>query len=77
MLFSIFGYKFTLTRKNHVVYLHAFRILVWAKNDLLMQKLYAIRPGVDALMRPGLEALMRLVVEARRLCSMKPSGRRW
>ena len=59
ILFSIFGYKFILTRKNHVVYLYAFRIL--------MQKLCARRPGVDtlkragvlALMRPGLEALMR------------------
>ena len=77
MLFSIFGCKFTLIPKIHVVYLHAFRILVLAKNDLLMQKLYAIRPGVDALIRPVLEALMRLDVEARRLCLMRPSDRRW
>ena len=60
-----------------MVYPHNFRILIWAKNDLLMQKVYAIRPGVDAQMRPGLEALMRLVIEAQRLCSMKPSGQRW
>ena len=64
MLFSIFSYKFTLTWKNHIVYPYAFRIL--------MQKLFARRPGVNALkradvlplMRPGLEALMR-------------RGRRW
>ena len=60
-----------------MVYSHAFQILVWAKNDLLMQKLYAIRSGVDALMRPSLEALMRLVVEAQGLCSIRPSGWRW
>ena len=54
-----------------MVYLHAFRILVAAKNDLLMQKLYLMRSGVDvlkwagilALMKPGLKALMRLVVD--------------
>ena len=77
MFLSIFGYKFTLTQKNHVVYPYAFRILVLAKNDLFIQKLHTIRPSVDALMRPSLEALMRLNVEARRLCSMRHSGWRW
>ena len=55
---QVFDCKFTLTQKNHVVYLYAFRIL--------MQKLCARRPGMDALkqavvlalIRPGLEALM-------------------
>ena len=59
MLFSIFGYKFTLIQKNHVVYPYTFQIL--------MQRLCAKRPVVDALnwvdvlalMRPGLEALIR------------------
>ena len=77
MLFSIFGCKFILTQKNHVLYLYVFQILVWAKNYLFMQKLYTIKPGVDALMRPGLETLIRLIVEARWHCSMRPSSQRW
>ena len=74
MLFFIFGCKFTLIQKNHVDYLYAFRILIWAKNDLFMQKLCAMRPGIDALMKPGLETLMRFIVEAQRLCSIRSSG---
>ena len=64
MLFSIFGCKFTLTRKNHVVYPYAFR--------MLMQKLCARRPGVDALKRAGVLALMRPGLEA-----LMRRGRRW
>ena len=65
-----------------MVYLHAFQIFVWAKNDILIQKFFAMRPDVDALkraiiialIRPGLKVLMRLIVKAQRLCSMRPSG---
>ena len=59
MLFSIFDCKFTLIRKNHVVYPYAFQ--------MLMQKLCAMSLGMDALKqadilaltRPGLEALIK------------------
>ena len=60
-----------------MIYLHDFQILVWTKNDLLMQKLYIMIPGVDAQIKLDLEALMRLVMEAQKLYSMKPNGRRW
>ena len=60
-----------------MVYPHAFQILVWAINVIFMQKLCAIKPGVDALMRPGLGGIIKLDVESQRLCLMRPSGRSW
>ena len=65
-----------------MVYPHAFQILVWAKNDLFMQKFCAIRPSIDilkqagilALMKPGLEALIRLIMETQRFYSIRPNS---
>ena len=56
MLFFIFGCKFTLTQKNHVVYSYVFQIL--------MQKLCVRRPGINALKRASVLALMRRGLEA-------------
>ena len=70
-----------MTQKNYVIYLYAFQILIWVKNNLLMQKFYIIKPGIDALkqaavlalMRLGLEALIRFVIKTQKLYSIRPS----